>query len=396
MLAQHVTLQSNSFVDPLVSMHAALPRRAALAGAFALTAALPLVGCVPPRATGPVADATAAPRVGPRSFAPLIRRILPAVVNIAVEETVRRRDPLAGLPPAIQRKFRDRLPPAYQHLTGAGSGFIIAPSGLIVTNDHVVRNADKIVVGLADGLNYPAHLVGSDELTDIALIRIDVGHRLPYLTFGSSRSLQVGDWVVAAGNPFGLGGSVTAGIVSAFGRDLGAGPFADFIQIDAPINPGNSGGPLFDDRGQVVGMNAAIYSPSGGSVGIGFAIPAELVRKIVGELQAHGTIERGWLGVTLGEGVGGEGVGGDPFASAPAAGVRILDVAPGSPAARAGLHAGDLVVALNGKKLRSARSLQRAVALTQPGTRVELHCVRHGHGFNLSVAVGLRPRIESN
>lgn len=372
-------------------MHAVLPRRAALAGAFALTAALPLVGCVPARANGPVVDATTAPSVGPRSFAPLIKRILPAVVNIAVEETVRRRDPLAGLPPAIQRKFRDHLPPAYQHLAGAGSGFIIDPSGLIVTNDHVVRNADKIVVGLADGRNYPAHLVGSDELTDIALIRIDAARPLPYLTFGSSHSLQVGDWVIAAGNPFGLGGSVTAGIVSAFGRDLGAGPFADFIQIDAPINPGNSGGPLFDNRGQVVGMNAAIYSPSGGSVGIGFAIPAELVRKIVGELKAHGTIERGWLGVTLGE-----GVGGDPFASAPAASVRILDVAPGSPAAHAGLRAGDLVVAVNGTKLRSARSLQRAIALTQPGTRVELHCVRHGHGFNLSVAVGLRPRIESN
>ncbi len=358
---------------------AALPRRAALAGALALSTALPLPGCASARAEGP------------HSFAPLIRRVLPAVVNIGVEETVRGRDPLAELPPSIRQKFRGRLPPAVRHLRGAGSGFIIDPSGLIVTNDHVVGNADRIVVGLADGRSFPARLVGSDELTDIALIRIDAPGPLPAVTFGSSRSLQVGDWVIAAGNPFGLGGSVTAGIVSAFGRDLGAGPFDDFIQIDAPINPGNSGGPLFDSEGRVVGMNSAIYTPSGGSVGIGFAIPAELVRRIVNELGSHGTIPRGWLGVSLDD-----RSAGNPFLGAPAHGVRIVEVTPQGPAARAGLRPGDIVLAVNGTKLDSARSLQRAVALTAPGGRVDLSCVRNGHGFNLSVAVGLRPRIESN
>lgn len=356
-----------------------LPRRATLVAAFALTAALPFLGCVPARAEGP------------RSFAPLIKRVLPAVVNIGVEETVRGRDPLADLPPAIRKKFRERLPPAAQHLAGAGSGFIIDPTGLIVTNNHVVGNADKIVVGLADGRSFPARLVGSDELTDIALIRIDAPGPLPAVAFGSSHALEVGDWVIAAGNPFGLGGSVTAGIVSAFGRDLGAGPFDDFIQIDAPINPGNSGGPLFDSDGRVVGMNSAIYTPSGGSVGIGFAIPSELVQQIVAQLKAHGTIERGWLGVTLDD-----GSDGNPFSTAQADGVHIVEVTPRGPAARAGLHAGDVVVAVNGEKVGSPRTLQRAIALTAPGARVDLDCMRHGHSFNLSVEVGLRPRIESN
>ncbi len=370
---------------------APLPRRAALAGAFALTGTLPLLGCAPARADGPAADQAVAGGGGPRSFAPLIKRILPTVVNIAVEETVRGRDPLADLPPEIRRKFRDGLPPEAQHLTGAGSGFIIAPSGLIVTNNHVVGNADKIVVGLSDGHSYPARLVGSDELTDIALIKIDAPGSLPYVTFGSSRLLQVGDWVIAAGNPFGLGGSVTAGIVSAFGRDLGASPFDDFIQFDAPINPGNSGGPLFDNQGRVVGMNSAIYTPSGGSVGIGFAIPAELVSKIVDQLKAHGTIQRGWLGVTL----NGES-GANPFAPAGPGGVRIVSVIPRGPAAHAGLRAGDIVDAVNGRTIGSARALQRAIALAAPGSRVELGCMRHGHAFNLSVEVGLRPRIELN
>jgi serine protease Do len=360
-------------------LHPALPRRAALVGALALTAALPLLGGAQARAEGP------------RSFAPLIKRILPAVVNIGVEETVRSRDPLADLPPAIRKKFHDRLPPADQHMAGAGSGFIIDPSGLIVTNNHVVGTADRIVVGLSDGRSFPARLVGSDELTDVALIKIDAPDTLPAVTFGSSHALQVGDWVIAAGNPFGLGGSVTAGIVSAFGRDLGAGPFDDFIQIDAPINPGNSGGPLFDSEGRVVGMNSAIYTPSGGSVGIGFAIPSELIQQIVAQLKAHGTIQRGWLGVTLDD-----GSDGGPFSRGSAAGVRIVEVTPRGPAARAGLRAGDTVVAVNGEKLGSSRTLQRAIALTEPGTRIQMDCVRHGRAFNLSVEVGLRPRLESN
>jgi serine protease Do len=283
-------------------------------------------------------------RVGPESFAPLVKRVLPAVVNIGVIETQPQGDdPLSLLPPEIRRQFRGRLPEHRREVHASGSGFIIDPAGLIVTNTHVVGNADKIVVALLDGTELPAEVVGQDELTDIAVIRVKPAAALPSVSWGDSRSLEVGDWVVAAGNPFGLGGSVTAGIVSARGRDIGAGPFDDFLQIDAPINPGNSGGPLFDSDGLVVGITSAIYSPTGSSVGIGFAIPSELASHIVDALREKGHIERGWLGVSMAD-IRDRGVG-------------IAEVTRSGPAGRAGLRPGDIVIAVNGQPVDDSRSL---------------------------------------
>jgi serine protease Do len=244
----------------------------------------------------------------------------------------------------------------------------------------VVNNAEKIVVALLDGTELPAEVVGQDELTDVAVIRVKPASPLPSVSWGDSRALEVGDWVVAAGNPFGLGGSITAGIVSARGRDIGSGPFDDFLQIDAPINPGNSGGPLFDADGMVVGITSAIYSPSGGSVGIGFAIPSELASRIVAELRTKGRIERGWLGVSM--------------ADINEPGVAIAEVIRNGPAGRAGVRPGDIVVAVNGQTVDDARSLLRAIAGIAPGQTARLTLRRQGRDMDLPVTVGRRPNSE--
>lgn len=323
-------------------------------------------------------------RSGPESFSPMVKRVLPAVVNIAVTESVSANDPLSALPQELQRQYRDRLRNnRRQEMQGAGSGFVIDPSGIIVTNNHVVGNADKIVVSFANGAQYPARVIGSDELTDVAVIKINAPAPLPFVAWGDSKAVEVGDWIVAAGNPFGLGGSVTAGIVSARGRDIGAGPFDDFIQLDAPINPGNSGGPVFDTEGQVIGINTAIVSPTGGSVGIGFAVPSELAAPIVQELRDHGRMDRGWLGVTIQESseetvhVGG--------------GVTIAAVDRTGPAARAGVRAGDLILSVNGRGVDSSRAVIKTVALIPPGNSVKLSVRRAGRDMELSVTVGRRP-----
>ncbi|HET8726465.1 MAG TPA: trypsin-like peptidase domain-containing protein, partial [Alphaproteobacteria bacterium] len=249
----------------------------------------------------------------PGSFAGLVERVSPAVVNISTTRTAESqrmpRAPLPQFPPGspFEEFFRHfqqpmqggGMPP--REVTALGSGFIIDAEGYIVTNNHVVEQADDIRVTLHDGSQVEAELVGRDPKTDLALIKIDVEEKLPHLEFGDSDSLRVGDWVVAVGNPFGLGGTVTAGIVSARGRDINAGPYDDFIQTDAAINRGNSGGPTFDAEGRVVGINTAIFSPSGGSVGIGFAIPSNLARPILAELKETGSVSRGWLGVQIQE-----------------------------------------------------------------------------------------------
>jgi len=347
-------------------MPAALSRRAAIALATSVA-----VG----------ASRAALARVGPESFAPLVKRVLPAVVNIGViEAEAQGDDPLSLLPPEIRRQFRGRLPQRRREVHSSGSGFIIDPAGLIVTNTHVVGNADKIVVALLDGTELPAEVVGLDDLTDIAVIRVKPAAVLPSVSWGDSRALEVGDWVVAAGNPFGLGGSVTAGIVSARGRDIGSGPFDDFLQIDAPINPGNSGGPLFDTDGQVVGITSAIYSPTGSSVGIGFAIPSELASQIVATLREKGRIERGWLGVSM--------------ADITDRGVAIAEVVRSGPAGRAGVRAGDIVTAVNGQAVEDSRSLLRAVAAIAPGQTARLSLRRQGRDIDLSVTVGRRPNSE--
>ena len=232
-----------------------------------------------------------------------------------------------------------------------GSGFIVDPAGYIVTNNHVVDGARKIIVTLDNGQTYPAKVVGRDAKTDLAVLKIDAGKPLPYVAFGNSDKERVGDWVVAVGNPFGLGGTVTAGIVSAHDRNLNNGPYDDYLQIDAPINPGNSGGPLFNQSGQVIGIDTAIYSPSGGSVGIGFAIPSNIAKNVVAQLREHGKVERGWLGVqmqpltpSLAKAVG----------RPDAQGVIVDEVQANSPAAAAKLQQGDVITAFNGEAIKNA------------------------------------------
>ena len=324
-------------------------------------------------------------RSTPDSFSPLVKRVLPSVVNIAVTETVSGGEVLSELPPELRdtplgREFRRRFGNRKEQTMGAGSGFIIDSSGLIVTNNHVVGHADKIVVSLTNGTRLPAEVIGTDELTDVALIKVQATGPLTAVAFGDSRQVEVGDWVLAAGNPFGLGGSVTAGIVSARGRDLGAGPFDNFLQLDAPINPGNSGGPIFNMDGQVVGVSTAIVSPSGGSVGIGFATPSELVMPIINQLRTSGHIERGWLGVSVANSDNG---------------VTIAGIERTSPAARAGLRQGDIILSVNGERIEGALGLIRTVAAVSPGSSVNLTIRRQGREFDVPVTVGQRPASGS-
>ena len=318
-------------------------------------------------------------RSGPDSFAPLVKQVLPSVVNIAVTESIAPRGPVPFLPPQLQRQFRERQ--QKRQVNGLGSGFIIDPSGVIVTANHVVANADSIVIILSDGTQHPAKLIGADEVTDIAVIKVEATTRLPALAWGDSRAMEVGDWVLAAGNPFGLGGSVTAGIVSARGRDLGGGA-DDFIQIDAPINPGNSGGPLFSMDGKVIGMNTAIYSPTGSSVGIGFAIPSDLVSKVVADLRSTGRVDRGYLGVGLTDVPNDAGIS---FAAG------VTDVMARGPGARGGLKPGDVILRVNGVLVESARDAIKAITAVAPGGSARLALRRASREMSLDVAVGRRP-----
>ncbi|HET6183993.1 MAG TPA: trypsin-like peptidase domain-containing protein [Acetobacteraceae bacterium] len=351
---------------------------------LALALALLTASC-----TQPPAALSAGPQVAPASFAPLVKRVLPAVVNIAVSETVSAGNLLEQIPPELRdtplgREFRRRFGNGQrENVMGAGSGFIIDPSGIIVTNNHVVGNATKITVSLLDGEQLPASVIGADELTDVAVIRVQPPHPLPAVTWGDSKKVEVGDWVLTAGNPFGLGGSVSVGIISALGRDLGAGPFDNFLQLDAPINPGNSGGPAFNMQGQVIGMTTAIVSPSGGSVGIAFAIPSDLVRRTVEELEAHGSIPRGWLGVSV--------ENAERSSDATPKGVLVAGVERGSPAARAGLRPGDVVVAVNGEAVNTSLGLVRDIAERAPGQSVTLEILRDGRTLSIRVVVGQRP-----
>jgi len=325
-------------------------------------------------------------QTGPLSFAPLVRRVVPAVVNIAVRMSVSEQTAADDMPPELkgtpfEKTFRDHLKNRHEAMIGAGSGFILDPSGIIVTNNHVVGNADKITVFLTDGSELHAHLLGTDELTDIAVIKVDAGHLLPSVGWGDSRAVQVGDWIMAAGNPFGLGGSVTAGIVSARGRDIGAGPFDDFFQLDAPINPGNSGGPTFNMAGQVIALNTAIVSPTGGSVGIGFAIPSEIAERIVDELLSKGRVDRGWLGVEVDT----------DTTHHRKSGAAIASVDHGGPAARAGVKPGDVVMSINGDRVDNPRQLIRAVSSVNPGGLARLRIRRSNQVLELAVTVARRP-----
>lgn len=327
-------------------------------------------------AAGPAAAQSAGPFYGPQSLAPLVRKVAPEVVGIAVTEQQGGQDP----PPVP-----GRAPPyaAPRRSIAAGSGFIVTPDGMIVTNNHVIDGAASIVVTLNDDERFPAKLVGCDPLTDVAVIKVISHHPLPAVHWGNSNAVQVGDWVMAAGNPFALGNSFTLGIVSAKGRDIGDGPFDHFLQLDAPINPGNSGGPAFDMSGAVVGINTAIVSPSGGSVGIGFAIPSNSARRIVAVLIAHGSVARGWLGVSVADITNAAGL--------PGQGAEITGVEPDGPADKAGLMSSDVVLSVDGSAIIGSSGLIRAIASIPPGVKVTLQIRRNGHIYVLPVAVARRP-----
>lgn len=307
----------------------------------------------------------------PHSLAPLVNMVASSVVGIAVTES----SGVNASKLAPLRGGQSTLP-----LTeAAGSGFIVTPDGMIVTNDHVITGASQITVTLDDGRKFNAHIVGADDLTDIAVIRIDAPYPLKPVHWADSAKVHIGDWVLAAGNPFALGNSFTLGIVSAEGRDIGEGPFNHFLQIDAPINPGNSGGPAFDMQGGVIGINAAIVSPSGGSVGIGFAIPSNSAVPIVNQLIQHGVVTRGWLGVSVADLPNG------------APGAVVTGLQAGGPADRAGLMQSDVILTADGEKVEGADGLTRIIASTPPDRRVALGVERNAHIFHLLVVIGRRP-----
>ncbi|WP_029009809.1 DegQ family serine endoprotease [Azospirillum halopraeferens] len=366
-----------------------------LAGGTALATAQPTA---PAAITAPL----------PPSFAPLVERVQPAVVTItarreATPAAERRAAPSLPFPPGSPfeeffRRFGAPFgepdapqPPRGRGGSAVGSGFVIDGEGHVVTNNHVIDGATAIAVTLTDGTELPATVVGRDPKTDLALLKVTGDRTLPYLAFGDSDGTRVGDWVVAVGNPFGLGGSVTTGIVSARGRHINAGPYDDFIQTDAAINRGNSGGPMFNLAGEVIGINTAIYSPNGGSVGIGFAIPSNLARTVIAQLKESGRVERGWLGVRIQEVTPELG---QALGLGEARGALLADVTADSPAARAGLRQGDVVLRFDGKPVGEVRDLSRAVAEARPDSTAEVVVSRDGREQALSVRVGAMPGEE--
>ena len=338
-----------------------------------------------------LAAANAQARPAPDSFADLADRLLPTVVNIATSQTLKAppQTAMPQLPPGspLEDLFKNFLGPksnSPRHVTSLGSGFIIDPAGYIVTNNHVIEDSDEVTVTLNDGTSLPARIVGRDTKTDLALLKVTPKKPLPATHFGDSDKARIGDWVIAIGDPFGLGSTVTAGIVSARNRNVNAGPYDDFIQTDAPINRGNSGGPLFDMDGNVIGINSAIFSPSGGSVGIGFAIPANLAREVIGQLRQFGLARRGWIGVRIQQ-VTPEIAEGMGLASA--SGALVADVTKGGPADKAGLMNGDLVTGFDGKPVADDRALPRIVADTPIGKTVPIDVLRKGRKQTLRITV---------
>jgi serine protease Do len=353
---------------------------------------------------GPVASAWARP--APESFADLAEKVTPAVVNISIERDLAQAEgsgPQAerGMPdmddPGVRefferffgRDWAERMPgqprPGHRGPARAlGSGFIIDAEGFVVTN----AEASEITVTMTDGRSFEAELIGGDKRTDLALLKVEAEAPLPFVNLGDSDAVRVGDWVMAIGNPFGLGGTVTAGIVSARGRDLQGGSLVDFLQIDASINRGNSGGPAFSAEGEVIGVNTAIFSPNGGSVGIGFAIPANVASQVIAQLREHGKVDRGWLGVRiqpvtpeLAEGLD----LGEPR------GALVASVQADSPAAAAGLEAGDVVLAWDGQDVEEFKDLSRLVAATEAGETVQVALWRKGQEKSVSVVTGSLP-----
>lgn len=389
-------------------------RQALLAGVFGLAVAGMVAGeLIPGTATPAFAQITTSQPAGAFSFADIVEKVSPAVVSVKVKKDAGDAMQMAdgeglggNIPPQIEQ-FMRRFgfgegqgpmgpmgprgprsgPRGERPVVGQGSGFIISADGYVVTNNHVVDGADEVDVTTTDGKEHVAKVIGTDPRTDVALLKIQEAKDLPWVKLADSAP-RVGDWVIAVGNPFGLGGTVTAGIVSARGRDIGSGPYDDFIQIDAPINRGNSGGPTFSLNGEVIGMNTAIVSPSGGNVGIAFAIPSETVKTVVNQLRDNGTVARGYIGVQiqpvtedLASGLG----------IKEAEGALVAQVQPNTPGAKAGLKAGDVIVKVNNEAIKDARDLTRKVGMMKPGTDVQLSVIRDAKPLTVAVKLDQLP-----
>jgi serine protease Do len=375
------------------------------------TAAMLADYALAPRTPTLVTQAYAQNMQRPVGFADIVEKVKPAVISVRVKMEASSEsmafnfgedNPLRGSPfEDFFRRFAQPQPgpggrsdqpgpprQRRQYATGQGSGFFISADGYAVTNNHVVDKAESVEVTTDDGKTYTAKVIGTDPRTDIALIRVSGRSDFPYVHFGD-QSPRIGDWVIAVGNPFGLGGTVTAGIVSARGRDIGAGPYDDFIQIDAAVNKGNSGGPTFDVDGNVIGVNTAIFSPSGGNVGIAFDIPAETVKAVVAQLRDHGAVTRGWIGVQI-QPVTADIA--DSLGMKNARGALVAEPQSGSPADKAGIKAGDVIVSVNGDAVNDARTLARRISALAPGTSVRLGVVRSGREETLTLTLGELPQ----
>ncbi len=343
----------------------------------------------------------------PVGFADIVERVKPSVISVKVninqklakddsgdnddtpfqpgspmERFFRRFGGPDGLPPGLRGSPRGR-----GAVTGQGSGFFISADGYAVTNNHVVDGADKVEVTADDGKIYKAKVIGTDARTDLALIKVEGGSNFPFAKLSDGKP-RIGDWVLAVGNPFGLGGTVTAGIVSASGRDIGNGPYDDFIQIDAPVNKGNSGGPAFNTDGEVIGVNTAIYSPSGGSVGIAFSIPASTVKNVIAQLKDKGSVSRGWIGVQI-QPVTPDIA--DSLGLKKAEGALVAEPQANGPAAKAGIELGDVITAVNGETVKDARELARTIGGIAPGNSVKLNVLHKGQDKVINLTLGQLP-----
>jgi serine protease Do len=385
-------------------------RNFVIAGLLATTALAGIAGITGTVATFPVQAETMFNHAPAAGFADLVERVMPSVISVEVKFTN-----VGGESQSRGFSFGDRLPgldqlpenhpmrkffednPGFRfempgrgpqrREMGQGSGFMVSADGYAVTSNHVVMNAEEVTVTTSDGRELSAKVVGTDPKTDLALLKIESSGPFPFVKF-AKKEARVGDWVVAVGNPFGLGGTVTTGVISARGRDIGSGPYDDFLQIDAPINRGNSGGPAFNLEGEVVGVNTAIFSPSGGSVGIGFAIPASMATDIVDTLRDNGKVTRGWLGIQI------QPVTNDIAASLKlpsTKGALVADVTDSSPAEQAGIKTGDTVLKVNDQEVAQPKDLARKIALIAPGKDAVLTVIRDGKEQLLTVKVGTMP-----